>query len=138
MAKRILVVDDDLPVVRLLRTVLEQEGFRVASAANGAECLIAIESQPPDLVILDVMMPVMDGFQTLRVLREKPEGRNLPVILLTAKKEDADVTKGWATGADLYLTKPIETNQLVIAVKRILAAESSQGHPQHGGGQAAG
>jgi DNA-binding response OmpR family regulator len=135
MAKRILVVDDDVPVVRLLRTVLEQEGFRVASAANGAECLIAIESQPPDLVILDVMMPVMDGFQTLRVLREKPGGRTLPVILLTAKKEDADVTKGWATGADLYLTKPIETSQLLIAVRRILQSTSDQGAEQERGGE---
>jgi DNA-binding response OmpR family regulator len=127
MAKRILVVDDDLPVVRLLRTRLEREGFQVDSAGNGAECLMAIEARRPDLVVLDVMMPVMDGFQALRVLREKPETRGLPVILLTAKKEDADVTKGWATGADLYLTKPIDTEELLLAVKRMLQSASEQG-----------
>ena len=126
MAKRVLVVDDDPPIVRLLRKCLEQHGLEVATACDGAACLLAIESQRPDLVILDVMMPVMDGFQALRVLREKPETRDLPVILLTARKEDIDVARGWSTGADFYLTKPVALDEFVLVVRRILQIPGPQ------------
>ena len=119
-AKRVLVVDDHPPTVRLIQTALEQEGYSVLSAANGAECLLAVHREEPDLVVLDVIMPVMDGFQTLRVLRENERTKHLPVVILTIRKSDEDILEGWKIGADLYLTKPFRVDELVAAVKRIL------------------
>jgi CheY-like chemotaxis protein len=121
MAKRVLVVDDHPPTVRLIRAALENEGLEVAAAANGAECLLAISSQPPDLLVLDVIMPVMDGFQTLRVLKENPDTRALPVIILSIRGAKEDIARGLVGGADFYLTKPFQMPELVAAVKRILA-----------------
>jgi DNA-binding response OmpR family regulator len=120
MSKRVLVVDDEPPTVRMIQLALEREGMDVATAANGAECLLAVESDQPDLVILDVMMPVLDGFETLRVLREQEETKHLPVIMLTARREDRDVLRGWMSGVDLYLTKPFQMDELVTAASRIL------------------
>jgi DNA-binding response OmpR family regulator len=122
MAKRVLVVDDEASIVRMVSKHLEGAGFEVAAARNGAECLLAVESQRPDLVILDVIMPVMDGFQTLRTLREKSDTQDLPVIMLTARREDEDILRGLMGRADLYLTKPFDTTELILAVKRILEA----------------
>ena len=120
MSKRVLVVDDEPPTVRMIQLALEREGMDVATAANGAECLLAVDSGQPDLVILDVMMPVLDGFEALRVLREKEETKHLPVIMLTARREDRDVLRGWMSGVDLYLTKPFQIDELLTAVRRIL------------------
>lgn len=120
MAKHVLVVDDDPPTVKLIRGALQREGMEVSTAANGAECLLAINSRCPDVVVLDIMMPVLDGLQTLRALRECPETKHLPVIMLTAKREDEDVLRGWMTGVDLYLTKPFSVDDLLTAAKRIL------------------
>jgi two-component system alkaline phosphatase synthesis response regulator PhoP/two-component system response regulator VicR len=127
MGRRVLVVDDDAPTVALIRIALERAGFTVASASNGAECLLAVDRQRPDLLILDVLMPIMDGFQTLRVLRETPASRHLPVLILTCRREDEDVLEGWQSGADLYLTKPFEIEELATAVKRMLGLEASAG-----------
>jgi DNA-binding response OmpR family regulator len=121
-SKRVLVVDDHPPTVRLIRNALEQEGFSVASAANGAECLIALHRELPDLVVLDVVMPVLDGFQTLRILREDAQTKHLPVIILSIRDSDKDVLEGWQTGVDLYLTKPFQMDELVAAVKRLVSA----------------
>ncbi len=120
MAKRVLVVDDHAPTVLLIRNVLEQEGLSVITAGNGAECLLAVHRERPDLVILDVVMPVMDGFQTLRVLRETEQTRELPVIVLTVRESQEDVLEGWKSGADLYLIKPFQVPELVTLVKRVL------------------
>lgn len=121
MAKRVLVVDDHPPTVKLIETALHSEGFEVASAANGAECLLAIASHRPDLVVLDVIMPVMDGFQVLRVLRESPETKHLPVIILSIRSSDEDVLRGLSSGAEFYLTKPFRTSDVVAAAKRLLS-----------------
>ncbi len=138
MSKRVLVVDDEPPTARLIQTTLEKHGMEVCTAADGTECLQAIASNPPDLVILDVIMPVMDGFQTLRVLREKAETKGLPVIMLTARREDSDVLRGWMTGVDLYLTKPFKIEELVTAAKRILAAVEEEGKADEGDATTAG
>lgn len=119
MPKRILVVDDHPPTVRLIQNALEQEGFSVITATNGAECLIAVHQDSPDVVILDVIMPVMDGLQTLRVIRENEATKTLPVIVLSVRDSDQDVLDGWRIGADLYLTKPFKLDDLLAAVKRI-------------------
>ncbi len=120
MGKRVLVVDDHPPTVELIRDALVREGFAVLSAANGAECLRKVQAHQPDLVVLDIVMPVMDGLKTLRALRGKPETENLPVIVLTVRTRAADVLAGWAAGADIYLTKPCKIQHLVATVKRVL------------------
>jgi DNA-binding response OmpR family regulator len=120
MPQRVLVVDDHPPTVRLIQNALEQEGFSVITATNGAECLIAVYQDSPDVVILDVIMPVMDGLQTLRVLRENEATKTLPVIVLSVRDSDQDVLDGWRIGADLYLTKPFKLDDLLAAVKRII------------------
>ncbi len=118
--KRVLMVDDDPLVVKLVQTALAAEGLDVIAATNGAECLLAVEAHHPDLVILDVAMPVLDGFETLRALRNKAATASLPVIMLTAREANSDVARGWATGADLYITKPFEIEELMLAVNRLL------------------
>ena len=120
MQHRVLVVDDHPPTVRLIQNALEQEGFSVITATNGAECLIAVHQDSPHVVILDVIMPVMDGLQTLRVLRENEATKTLPVIVLSVRDSDQDVLDGWRIGADLYLTKPFKLDDLLAAVKRII------------------
>lgn len=126
MAKRVLVVEDDPPTCRLIANALRREGLEVTTATDGAECLLAVVDQRPDLVILDVMMPVLDGFQTLRALRENDVTKHLPVVMLTARREDRDVLRGWMTGVDLYLTKPFQLDDLLVAVRRILLVSDGQ------------
>ena len=125
--KRVLVVDDDPLLVKLVQTALAAEGLEVIAASNGAEALLAVDSQHPDLIVLDVAMPVLDGFETLRALRAKPETASLPVIMLTARRSDTDVVKGWSSGADLYITKPFEVRELVLATKRLLEVTGAEG-----------
>jgi DNA-binding response OmpR family regulator len=122
MAKKVLVVDDEPPTVTAVELALQSEGIEVCTAADGAECLQAVATESPDLVILDVAMPVMDGFQALRVLRENAATKHLPVIMLTARDDDADIVRGWTTGVDFYLTKPFELDELLLVVRRALEA----------------
>jgi DNA-binding response OmpR family regulator len=118
--RKVLVVDDDPALRRMVERVLQFEGLHVCTAANGAECLVAVGAESPDLVILDVNMPVMDGLEALRLLRQNPTTRDLPVIMLTARDSDHDVARGWMTGVDLYLTKPFNIEELRVAVRRAL------------------
>lgn len=125
MAKKVLVVDDHPPTVKLIRSALEEEGLSVQEAANGAECLLAVERERPELIVLDVIMPVMDGFQTLRVLRERSDTKRIPVIILSIRSTDQDILNGMSIGADMYITKPFQMNELVTAVRRILHVHGS-------------
>ena len=120
MRGKILIAEDHPPTVSLMRGALEAKGFSVVCAGNGAECLILVDQEEPDPVILDVNMPVMNGFQTLPVLRENEKTKDLPVIILIVRKEGADIIKGTITGADLYLTQPLGLEDLVVAVERVL------------------
>ncbi len=97
------------------------------TAQNGAECLIAVNEQRPDAIILDVMMPVMDGFQTLQVLQQSPEVKDIPVIMLTARSDDSDIAYGWRWGVSSYLTKPFSVEHLVALVRRVLEGVSQVG-----------
>jgi two-component system alkaline phosphatase synthesis response regulator PhoP len=119
MAKKILAVDDEKHIVRLIQVNLERAGYEVVTASDGKEALDKVASEQPDLVVLDVMMPVMDGFETLRNLKANPATREIPVIMLTAKAQDADVFRGWQSGVDCYLTKPFNPMELLSFVKRI-------------------
>lgn len=123
MAKyKILAVDDERHIVRLVQVNLERAGYEVVTAFDGREALEKVQSEQPDLVVLDVMMPYMDGFEVLQTLRKNQSTRDLPVIMLTAKAQDADVFRGWQSGVDCYLTKPFNPMELIAFVKRIFTS----------------
>ena len=109
----ILVVDDDDDIRAVVCHNLEVDGFRVLSAAGGDEAMEILEHDTPNLVILDVMMPVRDGYDVLAELRSRPETAELPVVLLTAKRAESDIWEGWSSGADYYMTKPFEVGELL-------------------------
>ncbi|MFS0783666.1 response regulator transcription factor [Bacillus sp. 1P06AnD] len=115
--KQILVVDDDDEIVHLISIYLKNEGFIIHTASNGKEALEIMEIEPIDLVILDLMMPVMDGMEMCRVLRETSL---VPILMLTAKSEDMDKITGLMSGADDYLTKPFNPLEVVARVKTLL------------------
>ena len=127
MAKKILAVDDEKHIVRLVQVNLERQGYEVITASDGKEALQKVEDERPDLVVLDVMMPYMDGFEVLQNLRRNPSTREIPVIMLTAKAQDADVFKGWQSGVDCYLTKPFNPMELIAFVKRIFSSLDGTG-----------
>jgi len=118
MGERILIVDDEPNILVSLEFLLDQEGYQVASATRGAEALQMVESFRPDLVLLDVMLPEIDGFEICRRLRARPKPPH--VILLTARGRDAERVKGLDLGADLYVTKPFSTRELVADIRRCL------------------
>ncbi len=115
--KTVLVVDDESRMVEFIAMNLELEGFRVVRAANGSEALEKASREHPDLVLLDIMMPEMDGFETLEGLRETS---SVPVIFLTAKNEEVDRIKGLDLGADDYITKPFSPRELVSRIRAVL------------------
>jgi two-component system alkaline phosphatase synthesis response regulator PhoP/two-component system response regulator VicR len=125
MSKKILAVDDERHIVRLVQINLQKEGYEVVTAGTGREALEKVESEKPDLIVMDVMMPEMDGFEALEKLKANPETAQIPIIMLTAKAQDADVFSGWQKGADLYLTKPFNPSELLTFVKRIFANQGS-------------
>jgi DNA-binding response OmpR family regulator len=116
----ILVVDDEANIVDLAALYLEQEGFRVQSAADGASALGMIARQPPALLVLDLMLPEVDGWEVCRRVRAGKVAPNLPIIMLTARDDDVDKIVGLELGADDYLTKPFNPRELVARVKAIL------------------
>jgi DNA-binding response OmpR family regulator len=122
MSKKILVADDEPNIVAALEFLLQRNGFEVTVARNGEEALQLVESQSPDLVLLDVMMPVRSGYEVCRRIRERPEWNHVKIVMLSAKGRDAEVNKGLSVGADLYITKPFSTRDLVEKVKTLLAS----------------
>lgn len=120
MTKHILVVDDEPQVLRLLQLSLEQAGYQVSTAENGQEALEFVANTKPDLVIMDSVMPVMDGIEALQQLKNNEATADIPIILLTAKDSPADMAKGWDSGTDLFLTKPILTAELLDYLQTIL------------------
>lgn len=127
MALKILVCDDERHIVRLIQVNLEKNGYQVVTAYDGKEGLEKIRAEKPNLVVLDVMMPYMDGFEVLKSLRKDPDFMDLPVIMLTAKAQDKDVFEGYHYGADMYLTKPFNPIELVTFVKRIASGGGTGG-----------
>jgi DNA-binding response OmpR family regulator len=115
--QRILVVDDEVPVLEVLKLYLSREGFRVTTATDGQAALGIFESSAPDLVVLDLMLPVLDGLQVFQRLRAK---RAVPIIMLTAKSDELDRVLGLELGADDYVVKPFSPRELVARVKNVL------------------
>ena len=120
MQPYILVMEDEDALATLLQYNLEKEGYDVVVAADGEEGLVQIDERQPDLVLLDWMLPKVSGIEVCRRLRGRPETRNLPVIMLTARGEESDRVRGLDTGADDYLTKPFSMTELIARIRAVL------------------
>jgi two-component system, OmpR family, alkaline phosphatase synthesis response regulator PhoP len=120
MPEKILVVDDEKDLLELVEYNLGKEGYKVLTAENGIDALKAAKKEIPSLVVLDIMLPGMQGLEVLRELKKRPESQNIPVILLTAKGEELDKVLGLELGADDYVTKPFSPRELVARVKAVL------------------
>ena len=120
MIKRVLVVDDEPNIVMSLEFLMRRAGFEVQVARNGREAIAALEGPPPDLMLLDVMMPEFDGYEVCERVRAREEWRATKIIMLTARGRDAERERGLKVGADAYVTKPFSTRELVEQAKRIL------------------
>ncbi|RZL04536.1 MAG: response regulator [Hymenobacter sp.] len=119
----ILLVDDEPNIVMSLEFLMRKNGYQVGIARNGTEALAALDQTPYDLVLLDVMMPDVDGYQVCRQLRQRPDRAATKVIFLSAKSQPADVQKGYEAGADLYIPKPFSTRQLMQKVRELLGGK---------------
>ncbi|HZK85091.1 MAG TPA: response regulator transcription factor [Desulfosporosinus sp.] len=122
----ILVVDDEEPIQELLRFNLEKEGYLVSVAKDGQEALKQVETNQPDLLVLDLMLPGMDGLEVCRKLRSNPKFQQIPIIMLTAKGEEIDKVLGLELGADDYMTKPFSPRELLARIKARLRRPNSQ------------
>jgi DNA-binding response OmpR family regulator len=119
MPKRILIADDEPNIVISLEFLMTQAGFEVESVGNGEAVLDAVARNPPDVLLLDVMLPVRDGFEVCQTIRQNPSFVGLKIVMLTAKGRDTEVAKGLALGADAYVTKPFATRELLATVKNL-------------------
>ena len=120
MGKHILIVDDEPSIVLSLEFLMRREGFEVSVATDGEEALQALARRTPDLVILDIMLPKLNGFEVCQRIRADARWRGIKVLMLTAKGRDTEVAKGLGVGADAYVTKPFSTRDLVAQVKQLL------------------
>ncbi|MBI5164775.1 MAG: phosphate regulon transcriptional regulator PhoB [Magnetospirillum sp.] len=130
MKPSILIVEDEAALATMLRYNLEKEGYRVAEAGDGEEALTAVAERKPDLILLDWMLPSLSGIEVCRQLRRRPETRELPIIMLTARGEEGDKIRGLNTGADDYMTKPFSLPELLARVRALL--RRTQPVPQKG------
>ena len=126
-SERVLVVDDEPDIVALVAYHLARAGYRVSTAGDGAQAIAAAREERPALVVLDLMLPGISGFEILEKLREHEETRDVAVLMLTARKEEPDRIRGLALGADDYLTKPFSAQELVLRVKAILRRTGAAG-----------
>jgi CheY-like chemotaxis protein len=123
MSTRVLVVDDNEDNLIIVRHILLGHGFTVRTARSGPEALDALASERPDVILLDVMMPEMDGMEVLDRIKASPGSASIPVILVTARAQDEDVLAGYRSGADYYITKPFTSRQLLYALGLVLGTE---------------
>jgi DNA-binding response OmpR family regulator len=121
MAEKILIVDDDLDTLRLVGLMLQHQGYRIIAASSGIQALSMSQTDKPDLILLDIMMPEMDGYEVARKLRSDPTTNGIPIIMFTAKTQVDDKVEGFEAGADDYLTKPTQPRELFAHVKAVLA-----------------
>jgi len=119
---RVLVVDDDEVIRRLIAVNLQLEGFEVETAVDGQDCLDKVTDIDPDVITLDVMMPRLDGWETAVQLRRSPDTAHIKVVLITARAQEDDKTRGAWVGADAYLTKPFDPNEMIRVVRELAGA----------------
>lgn len=121
MAHRILIADDEPNIVLALEFLMKKEGYEVQTVSDGEHALRAIETSSPDLILLDIMMPKLDGYEVCQRIRSNPSMKNIIIIMLTAKGREIEREKGLALGADFYITKPFSTREVVQKVREVLA-----------------
>jgi DNA-binding response OmpR family regulator len=124
MGKQVLIADDEPNIVTALEFLLQRNGYEVSIARNGDEALKLIEQNRPDLVLLDVMMPLRSGYEVCKVVRGREDLRHIKIVVLTAKGREADAKKGLALGADLYITKPFSNRELIAKINGLLDVRS--------------
>ena len=129
MSKKILIADDEPNIVAAIEFLLQQSGYEVHVARNGEEALRLVEACIPDLVLLDVMMPKKSGYEVCTRIRERADWRHIKVVMLSAKGRETEVNKGLLLGADLYVTKPFSTRELMAKIKGLLDQGSRPGPP---------
>ena len=125
MAEKILIVDDDVQTLRLVGLMLERQGYKILAASNGTQAIGMARSEHPDLILLDVMMPDVDGYGVARTLRKEPETTDIPILMFTTKAQVEDKIAGYESGADDYLTKPIHPAELTAHMRAILSRRKS-------------
>ncbi len=123
---KVLLVDDDDQILRSLKVYLELEKYQVTTAQSGKEALEKMKSEKPEIVVLDIMMPEMDGFEVMERMKKDSELSEIPVIMLTAKGQDVDVLKGYQMGAKSYMTKPFNLNELVENIELVLSTKMAK------------
>ena len=121
--QKILIVDDDPPIVELLKFTLESAGFRTVVAIDGNDALSKIQSERPDLVLLDIMLPTKDGYSVLEEIRGTSEFKILPIVIISAKVQEVDISHGISLGANDYFTKPLELDRLVGRVSDLIGKD---------------
>jgi len=124
--EKILIVDDEGDILELLRFNLTREGYKVSCASSGEETLRLVQSEMPDLIVLDLMLPGMDGLEVARRLKDNANTRNVPIVMLTAKGEEADIVTGLELGADDYITKPFSPRILLARVRAVLRRKGKE------------
>ena len=122
MGKQVLIADDEPNIVAALEYLLQRNGYEVYIARNGEGALKLVEEHKPDLVLLDVMMPLKSGYEVCQRMRERADWSHIKIIMLTAKGRDVEMSKGLSIGADLYITKPFSTQELVAKINGLLGA----------------
>jgi len=118
---KVLLVDDEPNILVALEFLMEQQGYSVRTSYNGISALRAIENELPDIIILDVMMPEMDGFEVAKTVRDNPACGDIPIVFLTAKGTQEDKWKGYESGGEVYLIKPFDNDELVNTIKELVA-----------------
>lgn len=121
MSKKVLLVDDEPNIVAALEFLLEKNGYDVKVAANGVEAIAQLDAFRPDLVLLDVMVPKLSGYEVCQRMRAEPKWRDIKIVMLSAKGREVEVNKGMSLGADLYVTKPFSSAELVATIQQLLA-----------------
>lgn len=125
MSARVLIVEDEESILLSLEFLLKKEGHAVITARDGAAALQALQANVPDLILLDVMLPLVDGFELCRLIREMPALHNTRIMLVTARGREAEIARGLALGADAYMTKPFSTRELMDNVRRLLSGNTA-------------
>lgn len=125
MSKKILICDDDPLLLELIEFRLEAKGYAVVRATDGADALAKVASENPDLIVLDAMMPKVDGFEVLAQVRADPSKAGIPIVMLTARKREADIVSALERGADDYLVKPFIPEELFARIARLVARRSA-------------
>jgi DNA-binding response OmpR family regulator len=121
MSKKVLIVDDEPSIIVAIQFLMEQSGYETIVAFSGEEAMETIARQHPDLILLDIMLPVVDGFEVCQRVRENSEWKDIRIVLVTALGSEANAAKGLALGADAYITKPFANADLIAKVKELLA-----------------